>query len=195
MAQDKADAFQPLGVPNLASLIGDAKRKFAAWAGRGGRDAAALMTSLPTALTTLLDGVSIARSRRHIERHYAASLDRIGRFPTRERPQSIFVEIDRARAFPSFADVDASISRLKLALYNPFTYVRDEYKSRYDEPGRRPSGFNQANRERYLIAMMRVGFLKRLESSIASFGHTMDRIGRESARGLATSNGSGWKAS
>ena len=181
VAHDRPDAFQPLGVPNLSGLIGDARRKFAAWAGKGGRDATALMNSLPTGLTTLLDGVSIARSRRHIERHYAASLDLIGRFPTRERPQSIFIEIDRTRAFPSFAQVDASISGLKLALYNPFTYVRDEYKARYDQArygatGHRPSGFDQANRERYLIAMMKVGFLKRLESSIASFGRTMDRM-------------------
>ncbi|RSV14248.1 ATP-dependent helicase [Sphingomonas sp. ABOLF] len=176
VAQDRTDAFQPLGVPNLPGLIGDARRKFAAWSARGGRDPMALMNTLPTGLTTLLDGVSIARSRRHIERHYAASLDRIGRFPTRERPQSIFVEIDRARAFPSFAEVDAGISGLKLALYNPFSYVLDEHKARYDEAGRRPSGFDQANRERYLIAMMKVGFLKRLESSIASFGRTMDRM-------------------
>jgi superfamily II DNA or RNA helicase len=176
IAQDRSDAFQALGVSNLPAVIGDARRKFAAWAGRGGRDAAALMNALPASLTTLLDGVSIARSRRHIERHYAASLDRIGRFPIRERPQSIFVEIDRARAFPSFGDVDATISRLKLALYSPITYVRDEHKARYDEAARRPSGFNQANRERYLIAMMKIGFLKRLESSIASFGRTMDRM-------------------
>ena len=176
VAQARPDAFQQLGVPNLSSLIGDARRKFAAWAGKGGRDTTALMNSLPTGLTTLLDGVSIARSRRHIERHYAASLDRIGRFPARERPQSIFIEIDRARAFPSFAEVDASISGLKLALYNPFSYVRGEHKARYDPTGERPSGFDQANRERYLIAMMKVGFLKRLESSIASFGRTMDRM-------------------
>lgn len=176
IAQDRPGAFQALGVPNLPAVIGDARRKFAAWAGRGGRDATALMNALPASLTTLLDGVSIARSRRHIERHYAASLDRIGRFPSRERPQSIFVEIDRTRTFPSFDEVDAAISRLKLALYNPIMYVRAEHKARYDEAGRRPSGFNQANRERYLIAMMKIGFLKRLESSISSFGRTMDRM-------------------
>ncbi|CAN7216257.1 SNF2-related protein [Bosea sp. LjRoot9] len=176
IAKDRPDAFQSLGAPNLAALIGQARQRFKAWSKAGGRDTAALMQSLPPAFTSLLDGVSIARSRRHIERHYADALDVIGRFPARERPMSLAPGIDLASEFPSFEAIDAEISGLNLALYNPFAFVRREHRARYDERDRRTVGFDQDNRERYLIAMMKVGFLKRLESSVNSFGLTMGRM-------------------
>ena len=176
IAKDRPDAFQALGAANLPALIGQARQRFATWARAGGRDTAALMTSLPPAFTSLLDGVSIARSRKHVERHYSESLDAIGRFPTRERPRSLAPGIDLANTFPSFEAIDKEISGLNLALYNPFAFVRTEHRARYDERDQRTAGFDQANRERYLIAMMKVGFLKRLESSVNAFGLTMARM-------------------
>ena len=176
IAKDRPDAFQSLGAPNLSVLIGQARQRFKAWSKAGGRDAAALMASLPPAFTSLLDGVSIARSRRHIERHYADTLQAIGRFPYRERPVSIAPGIDLASQFPSFETIDKEISGLNLALYNPFAFVLAEHRTRYNERDQRTAGFDQANRERYLIAMMKVGFLKRLESSVNSFGLTMGRM-------------------
>jgi superfamily II DNA or RNA helicase len=186
IAKDRPDAFQALGTPNLSLLIGQARQRFKTWSRAGGRDAAALLASLPPAFNNLLDGVSIARSRRHIERHYSEALDAIGRFPVREKPLSIAPGIDLAAEFPAFDIIDAAISGLNLALYNPFTFVRPEHRTRYDARDNRTAGFDQANRERYLIAMMKVGFLKRLESSVNSFGLTMQRmIDRLDAR-LAT---------
>lgn len=176
IAKDRADAFQALGVPNLSVLIAQARQRFKSWSKAGGRDAVALIASLPPAFNSLLDGISIARSRKHIERHYADALDAIGRFPLREKPLSISPGIDTAAEFPAFDAIDAAISGLKLALYNPFTFVRTEHRARYDARDNRTAGFDQANRERYLIAMMKVGFLKRLESSVNSFGLTMQRM-------------------
>lgn len=185
IAQDRPGAFQPLGAPNLTALIGQARKCFSNWSKAGGRDASALMSSLPPAFTTLLDGISIARSRRHIERHYADALEEIGHFPTRERPKSFAPTIDRANEFPSFEEIDAQISGLNLALYNPFAFVKPEHRALYDERDKRTAGFDQANREKYLIAMMKVGFLKRLESSVNSFGVTMTRMVERIDRRLA----------
>jgi hypothetical protein len=176
IAKDRADAFQALGAPNLSLLIGQARQRFKSWSQAGARDTAALMASLPPAFNSLLDGISIARSRRHIERHYMDALNEIGRFPVREKPISIAPGVDLAAEFPPFDSIDAKISGLKLALYNPFTFVRLEHRTRYDARDNRTVGFDQANRERYLIAMMKVGFLKRLESSVNSFGVTMRRM-------------------
>ncbi len=176
IAKDRPDAFQALGAPNLSLLIGQARQRFKTWSKAGGRDAAALLASLPPAFNSLLDGVSIARSRRHIERHYPDTLESIGRFPVREKPRSITPGIDLASKFPAYNIIDTEISGLKLALYNPFTFVRPEHHARYDARDSRTAGFDQANRERYLIAMMKVGFLKRLESSVNSFGLTMQRM-------------------
>ncbi|MBZ9673788.1 helicase-related protein [Mesorhizobium sp. ES1-3] len=172
ISADRSDGFSDLGVPNLSGLIGQAQRKFADWAKSGSRDAASLLTALPPALFGLLDGVTIARSRKHVERHYAASMERIGNFPKRAAPESIFANIDRHGGFPAFEAVDDAIGRLELALYNPLAFVLPKHRHLYDKGG----NFNQTNREKYLIAMMKSGFLKRLESSVSSFRLTMDRM-------------------
>jgi hypothetical protein len=172
ISADRGDGFTDLGVPNLGTLIGAARRRFADWAKSGSRDAGELLNKLPPALFGLLDGVTIARSRRHIMRHYAASMEKIGGFPKRAAPESVFANIDSEGGFPAFEDVDAAIGKLELALYGPLTFVLPEYRRLYDKGG----NFDQANREKYLIAMMKVGFLKRLESSVSSFRQTMDRM-------------------
>jgi hypothetical protein len=172
ISADRADGFADLGVPNLGTLIGAAQRRFADWTKSGSRDAAELLNKLPPALFGLLDGVTIARSRKHVERHYAASMEKIGGFPRRAGPESIFSRIDSEGGFPAFEEVDAAISKLELALYGPLTFVLPKYRAVYDKGG----NFDQANREKYLIAMMKVGFLKRLESSVSSFRLTMDRM-------------------
>jgi superfamily II DNA or RNA helicase len=172
ISADKSDGFTELGVPNLGALIGSARRRFADWAKSGSRNAGELLNKLPAALFGLLDGVTIARSRKHVARHYAASMERIGGFPRRASPESIFASIDSQSGFPAFEDVDGAISKLELALYGPLTFVLPKYRALYDKGG----NFDQANREKYLIAMMKVGFLKRLESSVSSFRMTMDRM-------------------
>jgi len=172
ISADRGDGFIDLGVPNLGTLIGGARRRFADWAKSGSRDASELLNKLPPALFGLLDGVTIARSRKHVERHYAPSMEMIGGFPKRAAPESIFANIDSQGGFPAFEDVDAAIGKLELALYGPLTFVLPEYRAHYDKGG----NFDQANREKYLIAMMKIGFLKRLESSVSSFRLTMDRM-------------------
>ena len=172
ISADRTDGFRDLGVPSLGTLIGSARRRFADWAKSGSRDAGQLLNKLPPALFGLLDGVTIARSRRHVERHYASSMKEIGGFPKRAAPESIFSNIDSQGGFPAFEDVDAAIGKLELALYGPLSFVLPEYRAFYDKGG----NFDQANREKYLIAMMKVGFLKRLESSVSSFRQTMGRM-------------------
>jgi hypothetical protein len=168
----KPDAFLDLGIGNLGGLIGDARRRFRDWARSGARDRDALTARLPPALFSLLDGVTIARSRRHVERHYAAAMEQIGHFPERKRPISVFAQIDTRGEFPAFAHVHDEIGKLRLALYSPLSFVHAEHKHRYDPGG----NFDQANRERFLIGIIKTGLLKRLESSVSSFGASMARL-------------------
>lgn len=167
-----SDGFASLGIGNLSALIGEARRKFRDWLRGGSRDRNTLIAQLPPALFSLLDSVTIARSRGHVERHYATASEEVGRFPRREKPLSIFPVIDSAGQFPTFEHVHDEIDKLQLALYNPIRFVREEHRHFYDPGG----NFDQVNRERFLIGMMKTGFLKRLESSVSSFCQTMDRL-------------------
>lgn len=109
--------------------------------------------------------------------YYADEMKRLGGFPKRPAPKAIHAQIDLAEKYLSFEDLDAEISNLKLALYHPTAKLRDdlpsEIRAAYED--KIHGGFTQAGRERILIAMMKVNFLKRLESSVDSFRLTLKR--------------------
>ena len=122
----------------------------------------------------MLDGVSIARSRQQIKEHYADSLAEIGAFPIRRKPEYISSEVDLKGHFLSYARLDAELSNYSLCVFKPSTYVLPEFADLYaDTTG--VANFSQEAREKYLIDMMKINFLKRLESSVFSFGATMNR--------------------
>ena len=58
--------------------------------------------------------------------------------------------------------------------FKPSAYVLPQFKAFYAGEGA-IKNFSQETRERFLIGMMKVNFLKRLESSVRSFAITMDR--------------------
>jgi hypothetical protein len=127
----------------------------------------------------LLDTITIARSRKHIEKYY--NIEEVGEFPTRLKPVNIKADIDLKDEFPTLEEVNKTIRRLTLGAYSPLEYVRmdkqEEYSERYDmyvQEGR--SRFRQIDREKQLIHLMRVNMLKRMESSIFSFGITINNV-------------------
>ena len=73
----------------------------------------------------------------------------------------------------TYDKLNDEIQGYTLSLFNPSFYVREEFKPRYEKQTGLP--FTQAQREDYLIGMMKVNFLKRLESSVKSFEITMPR--------------------
>ncbi|MPR09174.1 ATP-dependent helicase [Microvirga tunisiensis] len=168
-------AFAPnFGIHSIKDTLATAQKAFTEWARRTGeRDARDLMDRLPAAFFTLLDELTIARSRKHIKKYYRSSLERIGRFPKRRRPHSVFAEIDLKGRFLSYDRLNDEISNYKLSLFNPSLYVLPAYKAQYEE--KKVRNFSQVDRERFLIGMMKVNFLKRLESSVHAFAITMER--------------------
>ena len=77
-------------------------------------------------------------------------------------------------------DINREIRKLNLSAYSPLKYVRpdkqDEYNRSYDLTLESGSVFKQVDREQSLIHLMRVNLLKRMESSINSFGLTLDNL-------------------
>ena len=132
------------------------------------------MEKLGADFLRLLDGVSISRSRRHIERFYADEMERVGQFPERARPVNEHPPTDRQGQL-SYQDLAERIETFKLALYQPSEYVTDPARLAELAARRRTQNFNQQDSERFLVGMMRTNFLKRLESSAHSLRLTLER--------------------
>ena len=129
-----------------------------------------LIEDIPPSFFKLLDELTIARSRKHILKYYKDSITKLGGFPKREKPSSIYSEIDLKGRFMSYDKLNDEISNYKLSLFSPFKYLKEEFQEYYEEKAsRRIKYFSQGDRENFLIGMMKINFLKRLESSIKSF--------------------------
>jgi len=176
LTEGKDDAFaESLHIPSVTATLSAAQRSFLEWAKAKAeaRKTSALLESLSASFFTILDELTIARSRKHIVKYYSESLAEIGPFPEREKPQAVYSEIDNANQFPTYDQLNDQIAQYKLSLFNPTKYVQREFRALYADE--KTANFSQENREHYLIGMMKVNFLKRLESSVNSFGISMDR--------------------
>ncbi|UQA21623.1 helicase-related protein [Stenotrophomonas sp. NY11291] len=127
---------------------------------------------------TLLDHLTIARSRRHVEKYYGTS--ETGRFPDRLPPINIKADVDLAGEFRAIRDINQEIRRLTLASYAPLRYVLPHKQAAYDakystQVRGGESFFRQADREESLIHLLRVNVLKRMESCVSSFTLTVQR--------------------
>lgn len=127
---------------------------------------------------SLLDSLTIARSRRHIEKYY--NMNDIGKFPNRLDPLNIKESIDEIEKFPPMEKINNEILRLRLAVYSPMQYIlpnmRAAYSEKYDTKIANGKVFKQTDRENSLIYLMKANLLKRLESSINSFTLTLEKI-------------------
>lgn len=135
----------------------------------------------------LLDTITIARSRKHIEKYY--NMSEIGKFPERLKPRNIHSDIDTQGGFEAISNINKKILRLNLSIYSPLKYVlpqkREIYSNKYDikvQNGK--SVFKQTDREQSIVHLMRVNLLKRLESSINSFTITLERILYQVEKGI-----------
>lgn len=176
-------ALSHSGLNSIEQTLRKAQAQFNQWADNEGpgRTAKALLEALGFDYFKLLDLLTIARSRKHIEKYYG--LGDVGRFPRRNQPQNIRSEIDSSGHFPALRDVNRDIQRMNLAAYAPLKYVlphkREEYSRKYDIETGKGQRWRQSDREANLVHLMRVNLLKRMESSIHSFTQTLDKLFRK----------------
>lgn len=181
ITEGRNDAFASVGLDNLELILRKAQTVFNKWSELPDqqRTTEAFVNMMELDYFKLLDTVTIARSRKHIEKYY--NLDEIGKFPTRMTPENRYAVIDTEGEFPPIEEINKLIKKLTLAVYSPLTYVLPEkrvaYEKKYDMVvGSNNSVFRQIDREQSLVGLMRVGILKRLESSINSFALTVENI-------------------
>ena len=168
-----------LGIESVRETSRKAQTHFTNWAKKpvAERKTRDLLAALGGDFFKLLDGLSIARSRNQIASYYKDEMKRLGGFPRRTTPRSLHPAIDLQQKFLSFEQLDQEISDLNLALYHPTSQLRKdlppEIREMYQD--KIMGGFTQEGREKILISMMKVNFLKRLESSVDSFRLTLQR--------------------
>lgn len=120
---------------------------------------------------TLLDSVTIARSRKHIQRYYDTA--EIGKFPDRLEPMSLR---PRLTDLPNAIDYDTiygELMKLNLAIYIPTDFLLASRRAKYMDPS---GNVNRAGREIGMRRLMSVNLMKRLESSVRSFRITLERV-------------------
>lgn len=126
----------------------------------------------------LLDNITIARSRKHIEKYY--NLDEIGNFPNRLKPISLRCDITDIDGFLNIDDIYKRLSLFNMSVYSPFEYILPDkmkfYSDIYDTEVSENVRLGQINREKSLQKLMRVNLLKRLESSVEAFRITLNKF-------------------
>ena len=181
ITEGKDDAFEEEGIVSVEQTLRKAQLIFNKWTNlpEQQRTVDEFIEMMNTDYFKLLDTVTIARSRKHIEKYYNVS--EIGKFPTRLKPINKKPDIDELGEFPKLEYVNKMIKNLNLATYSPLKYVLPEkqkqYSKKYDiavKGGQ--SVFKMADREQSLVHLMRVNILKRMESSINSFGITIANL-------------------
>lgn len=181
ITEGRNDAFASVGLDNLELILRKAQAVFNRWSELPDpeRTTETFVNMMDLDYFKLLDTITIARSRKHIEKYY--NLEEIGKFPTRLTPENRYPIIDTKGEFPPIEEINRLIKKLTLCVYSPLGYVLPEkraaYEKKYDMTvGTNNSVFRQTDREQSLVGLMRVGILKRMESSINSFALTVENI-------------------
>jgi hypothetical protein len=168
------------GIPSIEATIRKAQAQFNRWLDfpPDERRPSRLMDMLGFDYFKLLDMLTIARSRKHVQRYYGTA--ETGKFPERLAPINIKADVDLAGEFRPIREINNEIRRLTLGAYAPLRYVLPHKQAAYDEKYSTKirggeSFFRQVDREESLIHLLRVNILKRMESSVASFALTIKR--------------------
>ena len=168
------------GIPSIEATVRQAQLQFNRWMALEDtqRSTPQLLEMLGFDYFKLLDLLTIARSRKHIEKYYGTK--ETGRFPERLKPINIKREVDLTGEFSSIREINNEIRRLTLAAYAPLRYVLPHRQAAYDAKYSTKirggeSFFRQVDREESLVHLLRVNVLKRMESSVTSFYLTVHR--------------------
>ena len=123
----------------------------------------------------VLDSVTIARSRKHIEKYY--NTEEIGKFPERLKPISKRPNLTDLGDAINYNQIYEILISLSLSIYTPSNYIMPSKMSKYiDLTHNKGNSLTQQGREEGIRRLMSINLLKRLESSVYSFGLTLNRI-------------------
>jgi len=162
---------------SLEDIFKQAQKAFNAWSklDQEQRTTDALLRTLDFDFFELLDSVTIARSRKHIEKYY--DTNEIGKFPERLKPISLRPCLTDLSNAISYNQIYEQLMQLSLCIYTPSNYIFPSRLQKYkDLTHNKGENLTQTGRERGIQRLMSINLLKRLESSVNSFQLTLTRI-------------------
>ncbi|ATV67043.1 helicase [Fusobacterium pseudoperiodonticum] len=171
-------ALSEHGIKSIEQTLRKAQMAFNKWNDlEEDKSVESLLEMLEVDYFKLLDMLTIARSRKHIQKYYDTTS--IGKFPERLKPINVKADVDAKNDFIKLAELNKLIKSLNLAIYSPMKYVLpskvEQYSKKYDT-NMGKTVFKQTDREESLVHLMRINILKRMESSIHSFAITVLKI-------------------
>lgn len=176
ITEGKEDAlFECCQIKDISQLLKNTQSQFSLWVkDNSTKSMKPLLEKLDSGFFKLLDELTIARSRKHIVSFYGSNA--AVKFPHRRKPHSVYPGIDLEKQFPSYDSINQQILKYKLSIFTPSSYVKANRQEKYEVlAGKQISSFTQTDRENVLIGMMKMNYLKRLESSIKSFDISISR--------------------
>lgn len=162
---------------SLEDIFRQAQKAFNAWSKLDPKDRTtdALLRTLDFDFFEVLDSVTIARSRKHIEKYYSTA--EIGKFPERLKPISLSPSLTSLKSAINYNQIYEQLMLLTLCIYTPSDYIFPSKLDKYmDLTHNKGANLTQRGREEGIRRLMSINLLKRLESSVYSFNLTLSRI-------------------
>ena len=164
---------------SIDDIFKNAQRAFTTWSKWEPEDRTTenLLRMLDFDFFEVLDSVTIARSRKHIQKYY--DMSDIGTFPTRLKPVSLRPHLTDLKSAINYNEIFEQLMLLNLTIYTPSHFILPSKMDKYSElfqDNRVNVGFTQANREQGIRRLMAINLMKRMESSVYSFNLTLTRI-------------------
>ena len=161
----------------IDEIFRSAQKAFNAWSQlpTPERTTEALLKTLDFDFFEVLDSVTIARSRKHIEKYYSTA--DVGKFPERLKPISLRPNLTDLDGAINYNEIYTLLMALNLSIYTPSNYILPSRVAKYiDLTHNKGDSLTQRGREEGIRRLMSINLLKRLESSVYSFRLTVERI-------------------
>lgn len=164
---------------SIDDIFKSAQRAFNTWSKwePADRTTENLLRMLDFDFFEVLDSVTIARSRKHIQKYYDTT--DIGTFPTRLKPISLRPPLTILKKAINYNEIYEQLTMLSLSIYTPSHFILPSKMEKYAElyeDNKVNIGFTQANREQGIRRLTAINLMKRMESSVYSFNLTLKRI-------------------
>jgi len=172
IGQGVDDAFnnEEFGIDSLRNLFAESQRKYTQWCDNPNRTIGSFIAMLPPKFFNLTDKLIVARTRKLIENTLGENLG----FPQKAAPLNVYQGVDHFGKLRSTEEIYKAFEDLSLTAYQPSLFL---YESRKEAKKEAASDWDDdVNREMFLVKMMGILFMKRLESSWYSCLLTVKKV-------------------